>query len=215
MKEVEFSYLYKDIKPIEDLYENPIQIIIRDQYLDTDDRALEKNGLVFRIRSNSYKPIKILYTLKGKTTINKHTRIPERLEEETTDVIQAAKILNKYAGISFKEKLKSVVQLRQTKRTMYTQYGFEMCLDETKFLDSDVVYNSIELESTKNGDIAPFLELHNRLVNEFGCILWEHSKFAVGKAIQALGFKNMILGDKEMNQIDQYYKQLRRIMNNI
>ena len=144
--ELEYSFISDDINTLQNL-ENCKRVFIRDKYLDTKDRLLEQNGFVFRIRSDSSQPLKVIYTLKGRT-VKGDDNIPTRLEEETTDVIKAAKLLYGYAQIPYDITLPVTVQERHTHRAIYYPPDgkrYTLYIDETKFIPNNVVYYNVSI----------------------------------------------------------------------
>ncbi len=205
--ELEYSFISDDINTLQNL-ENCKRVFIRDRYLDTKDRLLEQNGFVFRMRSDSSQPLNVIYTLKGRT-VKGDDNIPTRLEEETTDIIKAAKLLHGYGQIPYDTTLSVTVQERHTHRVIYYpphNKGYILYIDETKFVPNNVIYYNIELELYDENYKKDFINFSNILRKDYGCKDWSYSKVAVGKAIEQLGFKDITLGNKELDQIKEYYK---------
>jgi inorganic triphosphatase YgiF len=179
-------------------------IVIRDQYLDTTDRALSTALLALRLRTCDDLT---LITLKGPPTSNPDGS-KTRLELEhvlSPDAITAIiGVLESY-GILLPDLAPAplpgqglvVIQDRETTRSIRSVFPAqedtpvaELVIDQVTYRPhgEPVHHAELEIELGDGGDPAALATLSDLLLREFKnrLSLWDHGKLAIGEAIDRL-----------------------------
>jgi inorganic triphosphatase YgiF len=179
-------------------------IVIRDQYLDTVDRALSAAMLALRLRSYDDQA---LITLKGPPVGNPDGS-KTRLELEhavSRDAITAITGVLETFGIFLPDLAPSplpgqglvVIQDRETTRAIRSVFFADEIAPVAELVIDQVAYRphgkpvhhaELEIELGAGGDPATLRTLGDWLLREFENRLssWDHGKLAIGEAIQQL-----------------------------
>jgi len=179
-------------------------IVIRDQYLDTTDRALSTALLALRLRTYNDRT---LITLKGPPTSNpdgsktrlelEHVLSPDAITAITGVLESYGILLPDLAPAPLPGQGLVVIQDRETTRSIRSVFPAqedsslaELVVDQVAYRPHGALVHhaELEIELGAGGDPAALATLSNLLLMEFEnrLSLWDHGKLAIGEAIDRL-----------------------------
>lgn len=199
-KEQEFSFIgtNEQIAILHKNYNLSHIINITDVYLDTPEKLLKKKGFVYRQRYEN--DTKLIFTIKGKTTIGKD-KVPEKVELEYKNWEKAYNKIQKLV----ESKIDGLViqQMRKTERYVFPIKGYDLYIDYVTFvMPYDPSYVNVELELKNPLYRDQFIAFKDILINTFGLRLWPYGKTQTGEAIYKLGFVGQ-LDDVDMRRLEE------------
>lgn len=206
--EIELKYLFEDAALKDEIFNDKHILKIKDEgseavtpmravYMDTEDAALRKKEMAFRVR---FEGTKIVATLKwgGSAEAGLHVRgelnvaVDEAFAEEPSlDVFKGSEIYDEIAEAAGDKKLVSVMEMSYIRKELRVDTGLSIdviSLDEGEIMTKNGSLPILELEiELYTGDKDDMLALGKKLEERYRLLPGDKSKYRRGLELLAEG----------------------------